>query len=80
MFESADTFNGDISTWDTSSATTFNRMFSLASAFEGKNGLAWSTSKVEDANMMFYGAISFAGNGLESWSLNALEDARFMVS
>jgi surface protein len=81
MFMSADAFNGDISTWDTSSVTDTSSMFTFASAFEGRNGLSnWDTSSINDMSEMYFGAFSFKGNGLASWNVKRVVNMRLMVS
>ena len=61
LFYLKNTFNDDISTWDTSKVTTMVNMFTYASAFNQAVG-SWDTSKVTDMAYMFYGASSFNQN------------------
>ena len=59
------TFNGDISHWDTSSATTMNSMFSNATDFNQDIG-DWDTSNVTDMSSVFNGAPKF-NHDIGSW-------------
>ena len=61
LFSEKDTFNDDISTWDTSKVTDMVGMFDGASAFNQAVG-SWDTSQVQDMAYMFYGASSFNQN------------------
>ena len=54
-------FNGNISTWDTSSATTMAGMFDGASAFNGDLS-EWDTSSATTMAGMFEGASAFNGD------------------
>ena len=60
-------FNGDISTWDTSSVTSMARTFTYVAAFD-INLSAWDISNVTSARAMFYKALDFT-QCLE-WSFN----------
>jgi surface protein len=81
MFEDADAFNGDISTFNTSSVMDMHNMFRHAVSFTGINGLwLWQTRNLQDTSEMFLGAISFQGNGLPSWTISSLLSSRLMVS
>ena len=62
----ADTFNGDISHWDTSDVTDMNRMFRNAGAFNQDIG-AWDTSQVANMTAMFQSASAFNQN-IGSWN------------
>ena len=68
MFENADKFNGDISKWDTSSATTMQSMFRMALAFD-KDLSEWDVSKVSDFSSMFFGAGSL-NQDVCSWNVS----------
>lgn len=80
MFENADAFNGDVSTFNTSIVVNMGKMFRHAVSFTGKNGLwNWQTSQVVDTSEMFLGAISFNGVGVSSWSTSSLQTVYLMV-
>ena len=55
MFEGASNFNGDISTWNTQSATTLARMFKGAANFNAPIGV-WNVSNVTNFSEMFSAA------------------------
>jgi Mycoplasma protein of unknown function, DUF285 len=80
MFASADTFNGDVSTWNVANVVTMEQMFQFATFFQARNGLSnWNVASVSETDEMFFGAVSFGGIGASSWTPSALEDARLMV-
>ena len=56
-FLGEDTFNGDISHWDTSNVTTMSQMFELASDFNGDISY-WDTRNVTNMSRMFFGGVS----------------------
>lgn len=58
MFYADDSFNEDISHWDTSNVTNMNYMFSNASSFN-QDISTWNTSKVTNMSTMFNNATSF---------------------
>ena len=58
LFANKDTFNQDISGWNTQNVTTMHGMFSAARAFNQNIG-DWNTSKVTDMSSMFYQASIF---------------------
>jgi surface protein len=63
-------FNGDISTWDASSATDMSYMFDGAIAFNGDIS-RWNTSSVTFMTGMFANAESFNGD-LSAWSTGSV--------
>ena len=65
MFQNADVFNKDISSWDVSSVTDMSWMFDGATAFNGNIG-AWKVSNVTTMDSMFYDAATF-NHDLSSW-------------
>ena len=71
-------FNGNISTWDTSSVTVMYNMFDTASSFNQDIG-AWDTSSVLDMNSMFANALSF-NQDISSWSTSSVWDMSGMFS
>jgi surface protein len=58
MFANAKSFNGDISTWDTSQAEDMEDMFSGASIFNGDIS-SWNTMSLQDVRGMFHHDLSF---------------------
>ena len=60
-----DTFNEDISGWDTSSVIDMSGIFRGSASFNGDLSL-WKTSNVDNMGSMFNGATSFNGN-ISSW-------------
>lgn len=60
-------FNEDISNWDTSNVTSMKRMFSNSSSFN-QNISNWDTSKVTHFGQIFYNASSF-NQPLNSWNV-----------
>ena len=72
MFDSASSFNGDLSSWDVSSVTDMTRMFDSASSFNGDLS-SWDVSSVTDMTQMFYEASSFNGD-LSSWDVSSVTD------
>ena len=60
LFEYIDTFNENISDWNTSGVTSMFLMFRGARSFNGD--LLWNTSRVTDMSFMFNGASSFNGD------------------
>jgi len=65
LFYFKNTFNDDISTWDTSQVTNMAFMFEGASAFNQAVG-SWDTSKVTTMYGMFYYASAF-NQAVGSW-------------
>lgn len=80
MFEDADAFDGDVSTFNTSNVVNLQMMFRHAISFTGKPDLSlWDFSKVQDAREMFYGALSFQGIGTSLWNIQSLQSPNLMV-
>ena len=73
----AATFNGDISKWDTSSATSMVATFNKAAAFNGDVS-AWITSSVKSMGRTFSYATSFTGTGVDLWNINKVKDMRLI--
>ena len=67
-----DTFNADISHWDTSSVTNMSLMFNSASAFNQDIG-NWDTSSVTDMGSMFRAASAF-NQAIGNWDTSSVTD------
>jgi len=78
MFYDAESFNGDVSSWDTSQATDMSSMFEGAGSFNGYLS-TWNTSRVSGMRYMFYKAISFNGN-ITNWDTNNAVDMSAMFA
>jgi surface protein len=70
IFDNAQAFNQDISSWDMSSATDMEGMFTNATAFNQNIG-SWNTAKAIEMAQIFKGATAFNQN-LGSWSVGRL--------
>jgi surface protein len=69
MFEDAESFNGNISSWDVSSVTDMGSMFEWASSFNGDLS-SWDVSSVMFMGRMFYRASSFNGD-IGDWDVSS---------
>lgn len=63
-------FDGDLSTWDTSSATSFHTMFLRASSFTGTGLQNWNVGSVEDLFGTFWYASSF-NEDISQWDVSS---------
>ena len=71
------TFNGDLSKWDVSSVTRFERMFNYATSYEGVGVETWDTSNAESMQDMFWEATKFNGK-VSGWNTNQVTNMRRM--
>ena len=76
MFRGAASFNGDISSWNVSSATDMAAMFYGASSFN-QDISSWNVSYVTDMSWMFSGASSF-NQDISSWNVSSVTDISHM--
>ena len=65
MFRFANSFNGNLSTWDVSHVTDMRQMFDIATAFNGDIS-SWNVSGATDMSNMFLAAHTFTQN-LGDW-------------
>lgn len=80
MFEDADAFDGDVSTFNIGNVVNLRMMFRNAISFTGTPDLSsWNFSNVTDATEMFYGARSFQGTGVSFWTIDLLLSPNLMV-
>ncbi len=68
LFKDQTNFNADISYWDTSRATTMNRMFMNASSFN-QDISDWTLDNVKNIQGMFQGALVF-NQDISSWNIS----------
>ena len=71
------TFNGDLSKWDVSSVTRFERMFNYATSYEGVGVETWDTSNAESMQDMFWEATKFNGK-VSGWNTNNVGNMKWM--
>lgn len=76
LFQDNNSFNSDISFWDTSNVTSMNDMFNFASAFN-QDISNWDTSNVTDFHSMFYGATAF-NQDIRDWNNSSVNDLELM--
>ena len=74
--DNMESFNDDISRWDTSNVTTMENMFNNAHAFNGDLS-RWHTSNVTDMPYMFCNAHAFNGD-LSRWDTSNVTDMWYM--
>nr|WP_320012384.1 BspA family leucine-rich repeat surface protein [uncultured Desulfobulbus sp.] len=72
IFRDMESFNQDISHWDTAAATDMGSMFDNAPAFNQDIG-NWDTSHVTNMNRMFHSASSF-NQDIGQWNTSAVTD------
>ncbi|WP_281499725.1 BspA family leucine-rich repeat surface protein [Allomuricauda sp. SCSIO 64092] len=77
MFQRATTFNGDISSWNTSQVNSMSYMFTATVAFN-RDISSWDTSSVTTMEGMFSGANIFDQN-IGGWNVNNVENMSSML-
>lgn len=78
-FKDAYSFDADLSGWDTSSATSMERMFDNAAKFEGIGISNWNVEQVSDMTAMFVGANHFNAN-LSTWNVSNVKNMAMMFT
>jgi len=78
MFYFATNFNGNISTWDTSSVTNIEYMFERATYFN-QDISSWNTSSIEYMVRVFYDADAFNQN-LTNWDTSNVIMMQYMFA
>jgi len=78
IFNSATSFNQDISIWDTSNITNMYGMFAQAYAFNQNIG-NWNTANVTDMNSMFSNATAFNHN-IGNWNTANVTNMSYMFA
>jgi surface protein len=82
MFANSNTFNQDISSWDTAKVTNVSQMFYAASAFNQNIG-SWNTALVANMSSMFQNASAFNNGGntsIGSWDTSNVTTMASMFS
>ena len=82
LFRHQNTFNQDISSWDTSNVTNFHGMFEMNPQVNRNNSFnqnisAWDTSSATDMSYMFYAASQFNQN-IGSWDTSSVTNMEYM--
>lgn len=78
MFQAAEVFNADLSSWDVSNVTDMTEMFFQAKVFNGDLS-TWDVSNVTDMSAMFRSAEAFSGD-LSSWNVSNVTDMSSMFT
>ncbi|MCK0162234.1 BspA family leucine-rich repeat surface protein, partial [Allomuricauda sp. F6463D] len=77
-FYFAESFNGDISGWDTGNVTDMSNMFAFSTSFNGDIG-GWDTGNVTDMSSMFNYASSF-DQDLGTWNISNVTTMEDMLT
>ena len=78
LFREIQSFNENISSWDTSNVTNMSTMFYQSSLFN-QNISSWDTSKVKTMNGMFWSTDSF-NKPIGSWNVSSVESMNNMFN
>jgi len=78
MFQSAKSFNGDLSKWDVSKVTKMDNMFMKTTSFNGDLS-KWDVSHVRDMKNMFLNAAAF-NSDISKWDVSKVTDMTRMLS
>lgn len=70
MLAQADSFNQDVSNFNTSAVTDMSHMFEKSAIFDG-NVAGWDVSRVKSMASMFLGAVAFQGHDLDKWQISS---------
>ncbi len=76
VFGNKNSFNGDISLWDTGAVTNMNGMFAGTGAFNGDIS-GWDVSSVTNMTTMFYSAVVFNGD-ISGWDVSSVMNISYM--
>ena len=83
LFRHQNTFNQDISSWDTSNVTNFHGMFEMNPIANdnsfNQNISAWDTSSATDMSYMFYTADAF-NQDIGSWNTSSVTNMERMFA
>jgi len=78
LFKDDNSFNSNISFWDTSNVTDMSEMFSYATSFN-QDISSWITSSTVNLQGMFYGASAFNQN-IGNWDTSSVTDMSEMFA
>jgi len=78
MFEGANSFNGDIGSWNVSNVTDMSSMFDSNFAFTGDIS-NWDVSNVTDMSWMFSGAYLFNGE-IGKWNISKVTNMSYIFN
>jgi surface protein len=77
MFAFAESFNSDLSEWDTSNLENAARMFERATSFHGKGVENWNVTKVINMAYMFAVRSMWFDADLSKWDVSNVEGKLF---